>query len=433
MDRLIEWKDEPSRKPVLIQGIGKCGKTYLLREFGEKFFKDVLYFNLKENRHIVDLFDQTLGPAIIIKNLSIFSEKDIVPGETLIILDDIGAGDKVLESLRYFYEEAPDYHIVAAGSYLDVALRQGSSIPVGQVELLTLYPMNFYEFLLAQSPMLAMHLKESGFRGEPYNTFKKQLTEKFYDYQIVGGMPEVVQSWIETKSIETVDKLQTQIIKGFESDFMELASITMLPKIIAIWNNIPSQLIKGNRKFMFSKVKKTWRAKDLDDAMHWMVRAGIIYKIEHIEKPEVPLSSTANPAHFKLYMCDVGLLRRIGQFHTSMIISGINDYPLVKSSLAENIVCTELKRIYEQELYYWSAENPGRAEVDFIFRDGEFNIPVEVKAGKAGRARSLGQYITRFAPKKYVLTGTDTDKEDILPLFAVWNIKEWLNIYTAPF
>jgi len=426
MDKLIQWKDDPGRKPVIIQGIGKCGKTFLLRDFGDKFFKNVLYFNIKENRQVIDLFDQTLEPQQIIKNLSILSEKDITPGETLIIFDDVGTGDKVLRSFKYFYNEAPQYHIAAAGSYLDVAQKHNSSIPVGDVELLNLYPMNFYEFLLAQSPMLAIHLTEGKYRLEPYKTFERQLTERFNDYQIVGGMPEVVKSWIDEKSIETVDKLQKQIIKGFESDFMELAPLSMLPKIISIWNSIPAQLVKGNRKFMFSKVKKSWRAKDLDDAMHWMIRAGFIYKIEHIEKPEVPLSGFANPGHFKLYMCDVGLLRKTGQFHSSMIISALNDYPQIKSSLVENIVCTELARIFQQELYYWSAENPGRAEVDFIVRDGEFIIPVEVKAGKAGRARSLTQYRMRFAPDKYVLTGADTDKEDVLPLFAIWNIKEWL-------
>ena len=428
MDRLIEWKDEQNRKPLLIDGIGRCGKTYLLREFGSKFFNNVLYFNIKENKHITDLFGQASNPQQIIKNLSIFAEKDITQGDTLLIIDDVQVSDIVLESLQYFSEEAPEYHIAAAASYLNVAVRQGSFVPVGKIELLTLYPMSFYEFLLAQAPMLAMHLKESAFRNEAYKTFERQLTERFLDYQVVGGMPEVVQSWIDKKSIETVDKLQMQIIKGIENDFIELSSINMLPKLMAILAALPGQLVKGNKKFMYSKIKKSWRAKDLDDALHWLVRAGLVYKIEHIEKPVLPLSGASNPTHFKLYMCDAGLLRRLGQFHLSSLISGANDFMLIKNCIVENIICCDLKRIYDKELYYWSAEKPGKAEVEFIFQDGEFIVPIEVKAGKAGRARSLGQYRMRFAPKKYILTGSDTDKDDILPLYAFWNIKEWLKL-----
>jgi len=428
MDRLTEWKDDLKRKPLLINGIGKCGKTYLLKDFATKFFKNMLYYNLKENKHIADLFGQTIEPMQLIKNLSIISEKDITPGETLIIFDDIQESDRILESLRFFSDGAAGYHIAAAASFLDVALKRGTSLPAGSVELLTLYPMNFYEFLLAQSPMLALHLKESAFRGEPYNTFERQLTEKFAEYQIIGGMPEVVQAWLETKSIETVDRLQTQIIKGFESDFMEFAPNAMLPKLITIWNAIPAQLVKGNRKFMFSKLKKSWRAKDLDDAVHWLIRAGLVYKTEHVDKPGIPLSGSANSTHFKLYMCDTGLLRRTGLFPSSVILSSSDDYKQIKSCMAENIVCCELKKLYEQELYYWSAEHPGRAEVDFIIQDGEFIIPIEVKAGKAGRARSLKQYQIKFKPKKSVLTGADTNKDDVLPLFAFWNLKEWLKL-----
>ncbi|MCL2628730.1 MAG: AAA family ATPase [Oscillospiraceae bacterium] len=425
-DKLIEWKNDPNRKPLLVQGIGKCGKTYLLREFGANHFVNVLYYNIKESRHIADLFGQTSEPLQIIKHLSILSEKDIIPGDTLIILDDVQACGKVLEALRYFHEQAPQYHIAAAGSYLEVAARHGVAVPSGAVELMSLYPMSFYEFVLAQSPMLAAHLTEGGFNSKAYRTFNKQLSEKFFDYQITGGMPEVVQSWIDTKSIETVDRLQTQIIRGFESDFIELVPSSMRTKMSCILGSIPSQLVKGNRKFMFSKVKKSWRAKDLDDAVHLLVRAGLIYKVEHIEKPSVPLTGAANPTHFKLYMCDAGLLRRLGMFHLFYIGSENTEYSQIKSVIAENIVCCELKRIYAQELYYWSAEKPGKAEVDFIIQDGEFVIPIEVKAGKAGRARSLLQYQMRFAPKKAVLTGIDTDKDDVLPLFGFWNIKEWL-------
>jgi hypothetical protein len=426
MDKLIEWKDDSYKKPLLLQGIRQCGKTYLLKEFGTRFYKDVLYFDFLEESHLADFFEQNLEPHRIIKDLSIFYGKDIKPDSTLVIFDEIQACGKALESLRYFYSEAPEYHITAAGSFLGVAIPHGFTIPVGSVEALTLYPMNFYEFLLAQNSMLALHLKESAFRGDAYKTFQAQIEERYRDFQIVGGMPEVVQSWVDTKSIETVDRLQKQIIKGYENDFANYAPINLYPKLTAVWNAIPAQLAKENRKFVFSKVKKSWRAKDLEDALYWLVRTGLVYKVEHIEKPGLPLSGYVNHTFFKLYMCDVGLLRRTANFPSSVVLDKSESFREIKGCIAENIVCCELMRIYEQELYYWSAENPGRAEVEFIVQDGSDIIPVEVKAGSASKARSLSQYRMRFAPKKSVLTSMDNDRDDILPLYAFWNLKDWL-------
>ena len=427
MDKLIAWKDEANRKPLILQGIKHSGKTYLLKEFGEKYFKHVLYIDFSENKQAHDLFDMQGDAQAIIKNISIYMEKDIRAGQSLIIFDEIQFCPGALDALKLFAESARDYHIAAAGSFIDAALPHGYSMPGGKVSVLTLYPMSFYEFILAQSPMLAMHLKESGFEADAYKTFQKQLDEKFRDYQIVGGMPQVVQSWIERKSIETVDKLLADIIRDYECDFARFAPISMFPKLIAILNSVPAQLIKQNRKFMFSKIKKSWRAKDLDDALYWLLRAGLVYKVEHIEKPEIPLSGQANPAHFKLYMCDVGLFRRMGGFRLAMMLSGDGDYAGIKGAIAETVVCCDLIRIYDAPpLYYWSAVKPGRAEVDFIVQDGGHIIPIEVKYGSAGRARSLLQYKMRFSPAKSVLTGADKDKDEVLPLCGFWNLKEWI-------
>jgi len=419
LDNLIEWKDEPLRKPMLIQGISQCGKTHLLKEFGQKYYKDVLYFDFEEEKQLADFFSQDLNPHRIIKDMSLFHGMDVKPGTTLIIFDSIQACDKALDSLAYFCDDAPEYHVIAAGTLL------GTAIP--KIETLTLFPMNFYEFLLAQNSMLAMHLKESSFRDDALRTFKAQLEGFFRDFQIVGGMPEVVECWIDTNSIEMVDKVQSRIISGYENDFAKFTPVSLFPKLCALWNAVPDQLTKENRKFIFSRVKKSWRAKDLEDALYRLIRAGLVYKVERIEKPDFSLSGYADDTHFKLYMCDVGLLRRTARIPPSVILDRSNNFKDIKGAMVENIVCCELKRIFNDDIYYWSAENPGRAEVEFIVQDGGDIIPVVAKAGSVSRTRSLLQYSVRFAPKKSVLTSMDSDNPDVIPLYAFWNLKQWLS------
>ncbi|MDR2589909.1 MAG: AAA family ATPase [Oscillospiraceae bacterium] len=426
-DDLIKWKDAEHRKPLFLQGIRHSGKTHLIKDFAANYFEDILYLDFEADKNLVDFFGQNLDPNRIIKDLSIYREKDIKVGGTLIVFDEVQYCSEALDSLKYFNEEAPQYHIIAISSSPAVSLQHGAAIPISNVDILTLYPMSFYEFLLAQSPMLAMHLKESGFDRGAYKKFQSQLEEKFCDYQIVGGMPEVVQSWDANKSIEAVDKLLTQTIKSIESDFISLAQTSQVAKLSAIFNSVPVQLTKKNRKFLFTTVKKSWRAKDLDDALFWLMRAGLVYKVEHIEQPALPLTANVNHTHFKLYMCDVGLLRRIMHLPASIILDKSDNNKETKSALIENIVCSDLMQNFGERLYYWSAENPGRAKVEFIVQYDDNIIPIEVKAGSASKARSLSQYNMRFAPKKYILTGKDVDREDILPIYGFWNVKEWLN------
>jgi hypothetical protein len=274
--------------------------------------------------------------------------------------------------------------------------------------------------------MLANHLKENAFDASAWRPFRVQLEEKYRDFQLTGGMPEVVQNWIDTKSIENVEKIQTQIIKSYENDFAKYAPISYFPKLSAVWNAVPSQLAKENRKFIFSQVKKSWRAKDLEDALEWLIRAGLVYKVENIEKPHFPISAYVNHTYFKLYMCDVGLLRRAANLPSAVLLDKTDNYKEFKGAMAENFVCCELKRIYEENLYYWTSEGSGKAEVDFIVQDDAHIIPIEVKAGTASHARSLRQYCKKFNPEKSVLTSLDYDKENILPLYVFWNLKQWL-------
>jgi len=418
MDELAAWKEFPYKRPLLIQGITQCGKTHLLKEFGEKCYKDVLYFDFEEDRQLSFLFEQDLDPLRIIKDISLYRGADIKPESTLIIFDGIQFCTNALDSLAYFFYKAPKYHIVAAGSFIDV--------PLPKIDTFTLYPMNFYEFLHAQNSVLALHLKESCFTDDALTTFKAQLDAIFMDFQIIGGMPEVVQTWIDTKSIDAVEKMQARIIQGFENDFAKLSNASLFPKLSAVWNAIPAQLCKENRKFMFSRVKKSWRARDLEDAINLLVRAGLAYKVIHVDTPKFPLSTQMNDMHFKLYMCDVGLLRRTARIPASAIMSKGSSYKELKGALAENIVCSELMRIYGDELFYWSADNPGRAEVEFIVQDGEDIIPIAAKAGSVSKARSLLQYSVMFKPEKSVMTSTVYDKPEVLPIYAFWNLKEWL-------
>ena len=433
MNGLIEWKENPHKKPLILQGVRQCGKTYLVKEFGARYYDDVFYCKFDEDKSLEDFFEPDLDPYRIIKDMSIMHGKDIKPQKTLIVFDEVQSCGKALTALKYFYEDAPEYHIIAAGSLLGVAIPKGTSFPVGKVEFLTLFPMSFYEFLLAQNEKLAERLKESPLEDSVWQSFQTRLEEKYRDYQIVGGMPEAVQSWIDSKSIEGVEKIQSQIIRSYENDFAKYAPMHYFPKLSAVWNAIPGQLAKENRKFIFSQVKKSWRAKDLEDALEWLIRAGLVYKVENIEKPYFPLSAYANHTFFKLYLSDIGLLRRLINLPPSVLLDKSDNYKEFKGAVAENFICCELKRIYEEKIYYWTAEGSGQAEVDFIVQDNADIIPVEVKAGKASHGRSLKQYCGKFATRVSVLTSLDNGKTNILPLYAFWKFKEWVETRRAAY
>jgi len=431
MQDLIAWKENPRKKPLVVQGVRQCGKTYLIEEFAKENYSDVAYFRFDKDAKIKEFFTQDLDPKRIIKDLGLARGKAIKPGETLIVFDEIQECGNAVTSLKYFYEDVPGYHVISAGSLLGVAMKKGASFPVGKVEFLTLYPMNFYEFLHAQNKMLAEELKKSSFEDSVWKTFRHELLEKYRDFHVVGGMPEAVQLWIDTKEIEKVEKKQDEILIGYQKDFVKYADARDYPKISAVWQSIPSQLGKENRKFVFSQVKKGWRAKDLEDALIWLTNAGLVYKVERIEKPNYPISSYADHTYFKLYMCDVGLLRRHADLPAAIVFDDMAGYKEFKGAMAENFVACELKRIYgklrEKDLYYWTAEGSAKAEVDFIVQDDKkYIIPIEVKAGSAKRARSLTQYCKKFNPEVSVLTSLDELTSKALPLYAFWKFNEWV-------
>jgi len=431
MQDLLKWKENKDKKPLVLQGVRQCGKTFLIEDFAKRYYSDVVYYRFDKDAKIKEFFEQDLDPVRIVKDLGIARGKEIKPNETLIMFDEIQECGNAVTSLKYFYEDAPEYHIISAGSLLGVAMKKGTSFPVGKVEFLTLYPMSFYEFLYAQNEMLAKELNDSPFDNSLWKRFRQELIEKYRDFNVVGGMPEVVQTWLDTKSIEEVEKRQDEILMGYQKDFVKYADTKDYPKISAVWQSIPSQLGKENRKFIFSQVKKGWRAKDLEDSLIWLINAGLVYKVENIEKPNYPISSYADHSFFKLYMLDVGLLRRHADLPSAIVFDDTNIFKEFKGAMAENFIACELKTMYgklkDKDIYYWLAKSPSRAEVDFVVQDDEkYIVPIEVKAGTAKHARSITQYCKRFSPEKSVLTSLDEMTDRIIPLYAFWKFKEWI-------
>lgn len=431
MKDLIAWKDNPQKKPLVVQGVRQCGKTFLIEEFARRYYEDFAYYRFDKESRVKEFFEEDINPVRIIKDLGLARGKAIKPHKTLIFFDEIQDCSNAITSLKYFCEDTPEYHIVTAGSLLGVALKKGTSFPVGKVEFLNLFPMSFYEFLYAHNEILAKELDNSTLQDDIWKKFKKELERIYKDFQIIGGMPEVVKTWIDTSDIEAVEKKQDEILIGYKNDFGKYANPEDYPKISAVWQSIPSQLGKENRKFIFSRVRKGLRAKDLEDALTWLVDSGLVYKVENIEKPGYPISSYANHTFFKLYMADIGLLRRHSDLPSSIIFDESPLFKEFKGAIAENYIASELKILYgkskSKDLYYWTAEGSGKAEVDFVIQDDKKNIvPIEVKSGIVKHARSLTEYCKKFEPEESVLTSLGEMTDRNIPLYVFWKFREFI-------
>lgn len=422
LTELLEWKEKPNRKPLVLKGVRQCGKTYLLKEFGERHYDNVAYFNFEETSALNTVFEQDYDVKRIIFELGLFAGKTITPGTTLIILDEIQECGKALTAMKYFCENAPEYHIVCAGSLLGIALRKQLSFPVGKVDFLTLYPMSFTEFLRACGPESLADYLENFKKGDTLPALiADRLSTFLKQYYITGGMPEVVDAWSKTHSIEEVERVQQAIINSYELDFAKHAPAKDFPKLTAIWRSIPEQLAKENTKFIFSHVKKGWRSKDLEDALEWLVSAGLVHKVCKIEKPFMPLSSYADDTAFKLYMSDIGILRKLSKLPYEVILDATPNYREFKGSLTENFVLCELVKSVDESLYYWTSGNT--AEVDFILQSGVEIVPIEVKSERNVKARSLAEYRKKYSPKYSVITSmkSETNGEEVLniPLYLI--------------
>ncbi|HCB94130.1 MAG TPA: ATPase [Selenomonas sp.] len=397
MERLVEWKSSPYRKPLIVKGARQVGKTWLLKEFGRRYYDNVAYFNFDENPEYRDFFLTTKDVRRIIPNLAMAGGQDIAPGKTLLVFDELQECPEALNSLKYFCENAPEYHVAGAGSLLGIALAKPSSFPVGKADFLNIYPMTFNEFLMGTgSTNLAAYLEQINEIAPLPEMFFNPLAEKLKMYFITGGMPEVVSRWTETQSVGQVQSVLMNIINAYERDFMKHPEAREYPKISRIWNSLPSQLARENKKFLYNVVKEGARAREYEDALEWLVNAALSYKVFRITAPGLPLSGYADVSAFKIYLSDVGVLRRLAKLDPVAFREGTRLFTEFKGALTENFVLQSLVPQFDAPPYYWSRVNPPY-EVDFVVQRENDIIPIEVKADTNIKSRSLKKYAEAFA------------------------------------
>ena len=424
ISELQKWKDKYDRKPLILRGARQVGKTWLLKDFGKRFFKNVCYINFEQKDVLGAIFEGTLSPQRIIEQLSVYTGSKILPNDTLLIFDEVQEMPRALTSLKYFAEEAPEYAICCAGSLLGVALPEGTSFPVGKVEFLDLYPLSFHEFLLANGEeMLLNYILRDGNRN--LAPFTEKLTDYLKKYFVIGGMPSVILKWLDTHDFFDVDDVQKQLVTAYENDFSKHAPKQMVEKIRYIWDSIPSQLAKENKKFVYGLVRDGARAREYEDAIMWLSDAGEIIRTYNISKPDVPLKAYADLKSFKVFLLDVGLLRCISGVSPKVILKGSRIFEEFKGALTEQYVCQELqlfKRL--QTNYYWTSSST--AEIDFLVSDGMEVYPLECKAGLTMNAKSLKVYRQKYMPKYALRTSllpySKNEEEGIinLPLYLLF-------------
>lgn len=434
MKQLLEWKESPDRKPLLITGVRQCGKTYIMKEFGKNCFEDVAYFFLEGNRGLSSVFEYDFDVDRILDELgNMILGKEIISGRTLLIFDEIQSCPKAITSLKYFCENKRDLHIICAGSLLGVSLKGDAiSFPVGKVDRLQMYPMSFLEFLRADGgEKIYQGIQKYDLNKEIPEIYTSQMERALKYYYIVGGMPEVVAKWVETHNFDKIEKIQDAILQDYSSDFSKYAPVTDVPKLGWIWESIPKQLAKDNNKFVFSHVKKGKRSHELEDALKWLKDAGLVQRLELVSTPELPLSFYADATFFKIYLCDVGLLRRKSQVSHKTILEDSELYKNFKGALTENFVLTELITLGIHP-YFWRSNNT--AELDFLIEYEDNMIPIEVKANIHTKAKSYQLFCKRYNPKKGFKLSmknigdnmvSDT-KTYSIPLYMIWNIKKYL-------
>lgn len=395
LDELINWENKKGRKPLILQGARQVGKTWLLKKFGTECFDDLCYINFEQSEPINQIFDGTISPQRIIEQLSVFHGRKIQPEKTLIIFDEVQEVPRALTSLKYFAEEAPEYAICCAGSLLGVALHQGTSFPVGKVEFLTLQSLSFREFLLANEETLLVDYVLKGYFD--VNTFSEKFQDYLKSYLVVGGMPAAVQTWLDTRDYFEVQKIQEQLLQAYENDFSKHAPSGLIAKIRYVWQSIPSQLAKENKKFVYGLVREGARAREYEDTLMWLSDTGLIRRVYRLSKPDLPLKAYEDLQSFKVYLLDVGLLRVMSGLSPKILLEGSQIFEEFKGALTEQYVLQELSAFPQLSAsYYWTSG--AAAEVDFIFSDGLKVYPLEAKAGSNVHAKSLKSYGERFHP-----------------------------------
>ena len=424
IEKLYRWKESRRRKPLIIRGARQVGKTWLMKEFGRSAYRDMIYINFDSNSRMAELFASDLNTDRLIMGIELYAGKKIDPDSTLLIFDEVQEVPRALSSLKYFYENAPQYHIICAGSLLGIALHEGTSFPVGKVDFLELYPLSFREFLMAVTGTQFAKLLDSQ-DYKMITSFKQTYIEALKQYYFIGGMPEAVENFTEERDFYEVREVQKRILEAYEQDFSKYAPLEIVPKIRMVWNSIPSQLAKENKKFLYGLVREGGRAKEYETAIMWLCDCGLVYKIERVKGGGIPLKAYVDQKAFKLFVVDVGLLGCMTGLSPKILLDGKDLFKEFKGALTEQYVCQQLKTLENLSIYYYTNDR-GSCEVDFVVDTGERTVPVEVKAEVNLKAKSLKTYYEKYQPEISIRTSmADYRPEEWLmnlPLYAIEEI-----------
>ena len=426
MEQLNKWKKKKNKKPLIIRGARQVGKTWLMKSFGAEAYQDSVYISFDNNQRMQELFSADLNVERLVMGLELYVGHKINPENTLIIFDEVQEVPNALTSLKYFNENAPHYQIICAGSLLGVALHHGTSFPVGKVEFLDLYPLSFTEFMLAMGKEQFVSLLKEGDYAMA-STFKQEYIDLLKYYYYVGGMPEVVLNFADHKDFNEAREIQQRILAAYEQDFSKHAPNEVVPRIRMLWNSIPAQLTKENKKFIYGLIKEGARAKEYELAMLWLIDCGLVHKVHRITTPNLPLKAYEDLKAFKLFIVDVGLLSCMVRLRQDTLLNGNELFKEFKGALTEQYVLQQLKILKNMETYYWTNDQ-GSAEIDFVLDNGTDIIPLEVKAEVNLQAKSLKTYRDKFHPGTSVRTSMADYKEEDwlvnLPLYAIEFIEE---------
>lgn len=424
MENLLAWKQSRRRKPLIIEGARQVGKTWLMKEFGRQAYGDTVYINFDSNARMAELFASDLDTKRLVLGLELYAGRKIDPENALLIFDEVQEVPRALAALKYFCEDAPQYHIVCAGSLLGIALHRGTSFPVGKVDFLKLNPLSFQEFLMAiGKKQFSELLDQQDF--SMITSFRETYADALKQYYFVGGMPEAVESFAENQDFNEVRQIQKRILAAYEQDFSKHAPNEVVPRLRMLWNSIPAQLAKENKKFIYGLVREGARAKDYETALLWLSDCGLVHRVSRVNAPGIPLRAYEDMKAFKLFVLDVGLLGCMTGLHQRTLLDGNALFVEFKGALTEQYVCQQLKTLADLELCYYTNDR-GSCEVDFVVDTGGRVMPLEVKAETNLRAKSLKTYREKFSPELAIRTSmADYRKEDglvNLPLYAIGQI-----------
>jgi len=421
LKELVDWKNREYKKPLVLQGARQVGKTWLIKHFGETCYKNTAYIMFEKNAKMQELFSGDMDAVRLLTGLEVEAGQKIQPNETLLILDEIQECPNAISALKHFCEQVPQIHIIAAGSSLGFFLHSGNSFPVGKVEFLRLYPLSFYEFLLAAGENGLCELLDKKDKSL-ISVFRDKFIDKLKTYFFVGGMPEVVQRFVINKDFTEVRTIQEQILESYLYDFSKHIPSSQIQKVKQIWNTVPAQLAKENKKFIYKEIQKGASARTFEAALEWLASSGLIHRVFRVSKPGIPLKSYESETAFKIYSVDIGLMCAMSLLDARTLLNGDSLFTEFKGALAEQFVLQELKAVGVKRIAYWANEGAS-AEIDFILQTGSGVVPLEVKSSLNLKAKSLGVYNEKFSPEVMIRSSlSDFAKHGVLediPLYAL--------------